>query len=43
MTFIDYVSPEQFKQLLDKYFSPEDWENRTGEKVNKEEIKHTKN
>ncbi|WP_300978270.1 Eco57I restriction-modification methylase domain-containing protein [Flavobacterium sp.] len=39
VTLFDAVSMEKFQELLNKYFSPEEWEMKTKEKVNKLEVK----
>lgn len=39
VTLFDAVSMEQFQTLMDKYFSPEEWEKKTKEKVDKIAIK----
>lgn len=39
VTLFDAVSMEKFQELLDKYFSPEEWEKKTKEKVNKLSVK----
>lgn len=39
VTLFDAVSMEKFQELLDKYFSPEEWEKKTKEKVNKLAVK----
>ncbi|MCJ1805729.1 Eco57I restriction-modification methylase domain-containing protein [Flavobacterium covae] len=39
VTLFDAVSMEQFQILMDKYFSPEEWEKKTKEKVDKIAIK----
>ncbi|PXY39153.1 restriction endonuclease subunit M [Flavobacterium cheongpyeongense] len=39
VTLFDAVSMEKFQELLDKYFSPEEWEKKTKEKVDKLAVK----
>lgn len=39
VTLFDAVSMEQFQTLMDKYFSPEEWEKKTKEKVDKIAVK----
>lgn len=39
VTLFDAVSMEKFQELLDKYFSPEEWERKTKEKVDKLTVK----
>lgn len=39
VTLFDAVSMKQFQILMDKYFSPEEWEKKTKEKVDKIAIK----
>ena len=39
-TLFDRVTQNQIKTLLDKFFNPNDWEIKHGEKVNKEVIKN---
>lgn len=39
VTLFDAISMEQFQTLMDKYFSPEEWEKKTKEKVDKIAVK----
>ena len=39
VTLFDAISMEQFQTLMDKYFSPEEWEKKTKEKVDKISVK----
>lgn len=39
VTLFDAVSMEQFQTLMNKYFSPEEWEKKTKEKVDKIAVK----